>query len=72
MNGYLAEIATPIQSQSLGSLFWVGRAANAAAFGQAWDTWRDALNDSKSVAGKLNDRFQDCSENVSRRSYDIY
>ena len=70
-NGYLAEIATPIQSQSLSSVFWVGRAANAAAFGKAWDTWRDALADPKSTASKLSARLTKCSTNVNRSGFDL-
>ena len=70
-NGYLAEIATPIQSQNLSLVFWVGRAANAAAFGKAWDTWRDALADPKSTASKLNARLTKCSTNVNRSGFDL-
>jgi hypothetical protein len=40
-NGYMAEVLVPIQNDDLVSLFWVGRTANAAAFGAAWDAWRD-------------------------------
>jgi len=71
-NGYQAEVIMPIQSHDLETLYWVGRSANAAAFGKAWDTWRDELNDPDSVAGKLAARFSECSMNVSRRSYDVY
>ncbi len=71
-NGYRAEIAVPIQNDDLVSIFWVGRAANAAAFGAAWDAWRDALDDSGSVAAKLWARIQKCSVNQSRSGYDVY
>ena len=71
-NGYRAEIAVPIQNDDLVSIFWVGRAASAAAFGAAWDAWRDALPDSGSVAAKLWARIQKCSVNQSRSSYDIH
>ena len=71
-NGYRAEVVVPIQSQNLVSIFWIGRSANAAAYGAAWDTWRDQLEDSNSVAAKLDERFQRCSDNVSRRGYDVY
>lgn len=70
-NGYLAEIATPIQSQTLTAVYWVGRAANAAAFGQAWDTWRDALADPKSTPSKLSARLTKCSTNVNRSGFDL-
>ncbi len=71
-NGYRSEVLMPIQSSNLISLFWVGRSANAAAFGKAWDQWRDDLADPNSVASKLWARFLDCSTNVSRRGYDVY
>jgi hypothetical protein len=71
-NGYRAEIAVPIQSDDLVSVFWVGRAASTAAFGAAWDAWRDALPDSGSVAAKLWARIQKCSSNQSRRGYDVH
>ena len=71
-NGYLAEIAAPLQNDDLVSVFWLGRSANAAAFGKAWDTWRDALMDPKSMESKLNVRFNKCSDNSSRSSFDLY
>ena len=71
-NGYRAEIAVPIQNDDLVSIFWVGRAASAAAFGAAWDAWRDALPDSGSVAAKLWARIQKCSVNQSRSGYDVH
>ncbi len=71
-NGYRAEVAVPIQNDDLVSIFWVGRAASAAAFGAAWDAWRDALPDSGSVAAKLWARFQECSTNQSRSGFDVY
>jgi hypothetical protein len=70
--GYQSEVLMPIQSNNLISLYWVGRSENAAAFGKAWDQWRDDLADPDSIASKLWARFLDCSTNVGRRSYDIY
>lgn len=70
--GYLSEVLVPIQSSNLTTLFWVGRTDNAAAFGKAWDRWRDDLADPDSVASKLWARFSACSTNVGRRSYDVY
>jgi hypothetical protein len=69
-NGYKSEVLTPIQSHNLVSMYWVGRSANAAAYGKAWDTWRSGLGDPSSVAAKLWARFQVCSTNVARRGYD--
>lgn len=71
-NGYISEVLVPIQSQNLVSLYWVGRAANAAAFGKAWDIWRDGQANPDSVPARLWARFAACSTNVSRRGYDVY
>jgi hypothetical protein len=71
-NGYKAEILTPIQSQNQVSIYWTGRSANAAAFGKAWDTWRDAQADPNSIPSKLSARFGACSKNVGRRGYDVH
>jgi hypothetical protein len=71
-NGYKAEVLMPIQSQNLVSMYWVGRTKDAAAFGKAWDTWRNALGDPNSVPSKLWARFGACSSNLSRRGYDVY
>jgi hypothetical protein len=71
--GYEAELAVPLQGEDLGSLYWVGRSANAEAFGKAWDAWRDAQSDSTSLAAKLQARFNACGElNEARHSYDTY
>ena len=71
--GYVAELAVPLQSQDLVSVFWVGRSANAEAFGKAWDAWRDAQSDADSLAARLQARFNACGElNSARRSYDTY
>lgn len=71
-NGYIASVSVPLQATDLVNIFWVGRSENAAAFGKAWDTWRDALLDSSSVPAKLQARFDRCSTNLSRRGFDVY
>ena len=70
--GYSAKVAQPLQSDNLTTYFWVGSSANAAAFGAAWDAWRDDLADPKSTPSKLWARFQNCSTNMQRQSYDVY
>ncbi len=70
--GYRAEVAAPLQNDELVSIFWLGRTANAEAFGKAWDAWRNELADPKSLASKLQARFTKCSENESRSSFDLY
>ena len=71
-NGYKAEVLTPIQSNNLESMYWVGRTKDAAAFGKAWDTWRAESADPNTVAGKIAARFVACETNVGRRGYDIH
>ena len=71
-NGYTARVAMPIQNENLVSLYWLGTTKNAATFGKAWDTWRDALSNSDSVEAKLWARFQACEINLARSGYDIY
>ncbi len=68
-NGYHAEVLVPIQSHNLVSLFWVGRSADAGAFGNAWEQWRADLQDADSVASQLWARFVECSTNIGRRGY---
>ena len=70
--GYSAKIAAPLQSDNLGTYFWVGSSQNAAAFGAAWDAWRDAQSDEKSTPAKLQARFEECSKNIQRNGYDVY
>lgn len=71
-NNYTARVAMPLQNDNLESMYWLGTTKNAAAFGQAWDTWRDALGDPDSTPAKLWARFQTCSVNVGRWGYDVY
>ena len=42
------------------------------AFGKARDVWLTELSDPKSVAAKLNERFEKCTTSDSRHSYDTY
>ena len=71
-HGYRAEIANAVQSDDLTSVYWLGHCTSAEAFGKAWDTWRAELSDPKSVASKLNERFEKCVTNEARRGYDLY
>jgi len=70
--GYSAKIAAPLADQNLTTYYWLGTTANAAAFGAAWDAWRDAIPDAKSTPAKLWARFNKCSTNKTRSSYDVY
>ena len=70
--GYSAKVAAPLQSDNLTTYFWVGETKDAAAFGAAWDAWRNDLGDAKSTPAKLWTRFQECSTNMQRRGYDVY
>lgn len=70
--GYQARVGMPLQADDLATYYWVGSAENAAAFGAAWDAWRDGLADPKSDSAKLWARFQECTTNVSRTGFDVY
>ncbi len=70
-HGYQAEIASAVQSNDLATIYWLGHTTNAEAFGRAWDAWRTGLSDPKSVASKLNERFEKCVDNTGRRGYDL-
>ena len=69
---YQAKVAFPVQSNNLTSFFWLGTSPNAAAFGKAWDAWRDALADDGSEPAKLSARFAECTKNLGRRGYDVF
>lgn len=69
---YRAEVLVPVQSHDLKSFYWVGRSPDAASFGAAWDAWTSQSADSSSVAAKLVARFSRCSDETSRRSYQIF
>ena len=71
-NNYTSKVAMPLQSDDLVSLYWIGTTKDAATFGKAWDTWRDAQSDPDSTPAKLWARFQACSLNVGRWGYDLY
>lgn len=70
-HGYQAEIASAVQSNDLTAIYWLGHTASAEAFGRAWDTWRSELSNPKSVAAKLNERFEKGVDNTARRGYDL-
>lgn len=71
-NDYKSQVAVPLQNDNLVSMYWLGTSKDAATFGKAWDTWRDAQSDPDSVEAKLWARFLACSVNVSRSGYDLY
>lgn len=71
-NGYTAQVMLPVHSPDSGMIIWVGNTASAQAFGKAWDTWRNALANPNSTEAKLQARFDACSTQISRASYDSY
>jgi hypothetical protein len=70
--GYKAEILMPLHRANLETMYWVGRATSAEAFGDGWDAWRDAQSDPASVPAKLWARMDACSLNLNRAAYDTY
>lgn len=71
-HGYKATILTPIQDRDLETFWWIGKTKDAAAFGAAWDAWRNALSDPNSTEAKLQARFDKCSTDTSRSGYDAW
>lgn len=71
-NAYHGEVAAPIQSHDMKSYYWLGRSADAASFGKAYDTWQKESANPDSVAGKLSARFAECSVSVGRRGYSLH
>ena len=71
-HGYNAQLMLPVHSPDSSLVIWVGTTASAEAFGKAWDIWRNALSNPNSTEAKLQTRFDACSVQVSRASYDTY
>lgn len=68
--GYQTEIAVPSFSDNLETIYWLGRSANAEAFGKAHDDWEGAQTDADSVPARLMQRFGECGDgNDTRRAY---
>lgn len=71
-HGYNAQLMLPVHSPDSSLVIWVGTTASAEAFGKAWDVWRTALANPASTEAKLQARFDACSTQISRTSYDTY
>jgi hypothetical protein len=71
-HGYNAQLMLPVHSSDSSLVIWVGTTASAEAFGKAWDVWRMAMANPNSTEAKLQARFDACSTQVSRASYDTY
>lgn len=70
--GYQATVLVPLQRATLDTMFWIGRSANAEAFGKAWDSWRDAQTDPDSTPAKIWARFAKCETNLNRSDFYTY
>ena len=70
--GYKAEVLMPLQSKDLATFFFVGRVADAAAFGKGLDAWNAAQADANSTPAKLMARFRECTTGESRAGYQSY
>lgn len=71
-HGYNAQLMLPVHSSDTSLVVWVGTTASSEAFGKAWDVWRTALANPNSMEAKLQARFDACSTQVSRVSYNTY
>jgi len=70
--GYRAEVWMALMRDNLETAFWVGRAKDAETFGNAWDTWRDALSDPNSAPARMWARMEKCETNLNRSGFDTY
>ena len=71
-HNYRVEILVPQQSADIHTFYWVGRAANAEAFGKGLDEWNAAQADANSAPAKLMARFRECTSISSRAGYATY
>jgi len=71
-HGYQTEIAAPLFSDNMETHYWLGRSADNAAFGKAYDAWQSAQADASSVPSKLNARLGECQTNSTRRAYGTF
>jgi phospholipase/lecithinase/hemolysin len=71
-HNYKVEILVPQQSADIHTFYWVGRAANAEAFGKGLDDWNAAQADANSGPAKLMARFRECTTASSRAGYVTY
>jgi hypothetical protein len=67
--GYKVEVLLPAQSRDVNTFYWVGRIANAEAFGKGLDAWSAAQADPNSGPAKLMARFRECASSESRAGY---
>jgi hypothetical protein len=63
---YTVEIAVPFVSNDLSVVYWIGREANAAAFGQETDRWNAAIAKPDTPEAKVNAKIAACGVNESR------
>jgi hypothetical protein len=66
---YKAQLLVPVMSEDLHTLYWVGRAASAEAYGRSLDRWVKEANDPGTVTGKLNERMNACVAWVGRAGF---
>ena len=71
-HGYNAQLMLPVHGSDSSLVIWVGTTASAEAFGKAWDVWRMALANPNTTEAKLQARFDACTTQISRASYDTY
>lgn len=68
--GYQSTILMPRYSSSWDTWYWMGRTKDAATTSAAISRWNAALKDSSSTESRLMARFNACTEQISRSSYD--
>lgn len=71
-HGYIAQLMLPVHGSDTSLVIWVGTTASAEAFNKAWDAWRTPLAKPNMTEAKLQARFDACTTQISRASYDTY
>ena len=66
---YSVEIAVPLMNDQLDVVYWIGRAPNFQSFGEGFSRWEREILKRGTPEAKVNDKFQECGENVSRTGH---
>ena len=76
-SGSIPEQVIPINAEQVtqlkaGQFYFNINTTNFGGGERAWDTWRSAMANPNSVEAKLQARFNACSTQISRASFDTY
>ena len=66
---YMVEIAIPLINDQMDVVFWIGRTADFATFGQEYSRWEKAVATGGTPEAKMNDKLNSCGENLTRSGH---